>query len=430
MKTTQTRFLLPAALGVSALLAAAAPAARAERLVLLTTANSLVTVDSNRPGTALELLTVNGLPAGETLLGFDVRPANGSLVAVSSASRLYTVRVDATGTSATATAIGTAPFTPALQGSLFSFNFNPTVDRIRLVSEARQDLRLNPDTGTVAFTDGNETYATTDANAAVSPAVSGVAYTGSGPNATVTQLYVIESAAGVLALQNPPNNGTLTTVGPLGVGANVRARGFDISNATERGYVNFLVNGVPTLYSVNLGTGASTSLGALPTSFTATGAAAPTAIAGYNSLTVPFQNVVRQHSADGFVTKAQAVATNFTVGNALNPGAGSGAALRVVIRGFGPSLGDGGVGDPVLRVFRLVPANGTTPGGAVQIALSKDYTKNADGGAAVTATGYAPGSTTESAVVLTLEPGTYQARVTSQKGTTQGNARVEVLELD
>lgn len=429
MKTLKkTRLFLPAALGVALL--AAVPAARAERLVLLTTTNSLVTVDSNRPGTALELLSINGLPTGETLLGFDVRPRDGSLVAVSSASRLYTVRVDGGGTSATATAIGTAPFTPALQGTLFSFNFNPTVDRIRLVSEARQDLRLNPDTGGVAFTDGNEAYASTDPNAALSPAVTGVSYTSSGPNASVTQLYVIESAAGVLALQNPPNNGTLTTVGSLGVGANVRARGFEISNATERAYANFVVNNVPTLYSVNLGTGASTSLGALPTSFTAAGATAPTAIAGYNSLTVPFQNVVRQHSADGFVTKSQSVATNFTVGNALNSGAGSGSALRVVIRGFGPSLGSGGVGDPQLRVYRLVPANGTTPGGAVQIALSKDYTRNADGGAAVTATGYAPGSAVESAVVLTLEPGTYQARVASQKGTTQGFARVEVLELD
>ena len=40
-----------------------------------------------------------------------------------------------------------------LAGSDFGFDFNPTVDRIRLISDADQNLRLNPMTGGVAATD-------------------------------------------------------------------------------------------------------------------------------------------------------------------------------------------------------------------------------------------------------------------------------------
>ncbi len=420
------RFTLPAALGVAALLAAAAPVpgARAERLLLLTNANGLVTVDSQNPGVALDFVGVTGLGAGETLVGADVRPANGALTAVSSASRLYSVNV-ATGAT---TAIGTGPFTPALQGTLFSLNFNPTVDRIRLVSEARQDLRLVPDTGVVVLTngapDGNETYAATDVNAAISPAVTGVAYTASGPNATVTQLYAIESAAGVLALQNPPNSGTLNTVGPLGVGANVQARGFDISNATERGYVNFVINNVPTLYSVNLATGASTRLGPLPTFFGTNPSVPLVPITGYNALTVPFQNVNRRQSSEGTVTKTQPLFASFTVGSALNPTAGSGSAVRVVIRGLGPTFGANGVANPQLRVFRL-GANGAQ----TQIARNSG-TFTAAEQAALLATGFAPAFAGESAVLLTLQPGSYAARLAPKRNTDQGNARIEVIELD
>ena len=49
---------------------------------------------------------------------------------------------------------GAPAFTPALSGTAFGFDFNPTVDRIRVVSDTGQNLRLNPDTGAVAAVDG------------------------------------------------------------------------------------------------------------------------------------------------------------------------------------------------------------------------------------------------------------------------------------
>ena len=126
----------------TACLAVPAVGSAAERLVAVDEANRLVVFSSDTPR-AITRVRVTGLGAGERLLGLDVRPANGQLVAVSSSSRLYAL--DA-GTGA-ATAIGQAPFSPAVSGGAFGFDFNPTVDRIRLTSDGRQNLRLHPDTG-------------------------------------------------------------------------------------------------------------------------------------------------------------------------------------------------------------------------------------------------------------------------------------------
>ena len=64
---------------------------------------------------------LSGVPSGETILGLDIRPANRQVYALSSASRLYTINVP----TATATAVGTAPFTPALDGASFGFDSTP-----------------------------------------------------------------------------------------------------------------------------------------------------------------------------------------------------------------------------------------------------------------------------------------------------------------
>ena len=39
---------------------------------------------------------------------------------------------------------------PPLNGTGFGFAFDPVADRIRVVSDSEQNLRINPDTGTVA----------------------------------------------------------------------------------------------------------------------------------------------------------------------------------------------------------------------------------------------------------------------------------------
>jgi hypothetical protein len=229
----------------------------------LTSNNALVMFDSTTPGAIIGSVSVSGLSNGQVIRGIDFRPADGGLYGVSSDSRLYTINT-ATGA---ATAIGASgQFT--LSGSAFGFDFNPTVDRIRVTSNLDQNLRLNPSNGALAATDGTLAYAAGDVNAGANPNIVGSAYTNSFNGATTTTLYNIDSVLDVLVTQNPPNNGTLNTVGSLGFNTSENV-GFDIvpfSNAALASLTG--PNGISGLFSINLSTGAATSIGAIGSGLT------------------------------------------------------------------------------------------------------------------------------------------------------------------
>ena len=251
-------FTLVVALLCAAGLGRAATADAAELLYAVDTKNRLVSFDSERT-TSIKRIPFVGLPAGEQIVGLDVRPANGQVIGLGSTSRLYRLDVS----SGQATAIGTAPFVPALSGTSFGFDFNPTVDRIRVTSDARQDLRLNPDTGVTAAVDGTLTYAAGDAGASTVPRVVGSAYTNSVAGATTTTLFNLDAARNTLVIQNPPNNGTLVTVGPLGLTIGPNA-GFDIAGSDGVAYAALQIPGndaSSALHRINLTTGAATLVG-------------------------------------------------------------------------------------------------------------------------------------------------------------------------
>jgi hypothetical protein len=268
-----------------------AGAAQAEFVYGLTATNSLVTFDTATPGVFGPSLGVSGLDAGESLLGIDFRPANNALYALGSGNNLYTIDLD----SGFATKVNASPFAVALNGASFGFDFNPTVDRIRVVSDAEQNLRLNPITGGVvdgdAVTpgvqgDGNLAFVGGDPNFGLNPDVVGAGYTNSFAGALSTQLFVLDAANDILALQNPPNAGGLVTVGSLGINIS-SVTGFDISGQTGVAYMS--ANG--GLYSINLGTGSASFIGAFGTAATITdiavipgpGALALLALAGAKS---------------------------------------------------------------------------------------------------------------------------------------------------
>ena len=250
-------FMLVAAVLCAAGLGQAADARAAERFYGVDAGNRLVTFSGQTPA-SIKRTAFTGLPAGEQIVGIDVRPANKQVVAVGSTSRLYRIDV----ASAAATAIGSAAFVPGLAGTSFGFDFNPTVDRIRVTSDARPNLRLHPDTGATAAVDGQLSYAAADPGAGSTPRVVASAYTNSVAGATTTQLFDLDAARDALVLQNPPNNGTLVSIGSLGIdiGDNV---GFDISAVDGVAYVSAQVgqSSSSQLYTVNLTTGATTQVG-------------------------------------------------------------------------------------------------------------------------------------------------------------------------
>lgn len=227
----------------------------------LTTSNKLLRFNSGTPGTIESTVQVSGLGTDESLVGIDFRPATGQLFGISSGSRLYTIDM---GTGAS-TAVGSAPLTTTLSGANFGFDFNPAVDRIRVTSDDDQDLRLNPNNGAVAAIDGTLTYTTTDTNTGKNPNIFASAYTNNVPGPASTVLYDLDSNLDVLVTQNPPNSGTLNTVGPLGMDVTA-VGGFDIVGANTAFAALAPTGGeanTTNLYTINLSTGAATMVGAI-----------------------------------------------------------------------------------------------------------------------------------------------------------------------
>jgi hypothetical protein len=254
--------MLIAATALLGALAAAAPASAAETVYGLTNGDSLVTFSSSRPGTVSSPQAITGQGSGESFVGIDVRPATGQLYGVTrsgQSGRLY--RIDPV--TARATPITTQPFT--LTGVDFGVDFNPVPDRVRIVSDTGQNLRLNPSTGNAPTADTSLAFATGDANAGETPMVGAAAYTNPVPgNPTPTSgpadtlLYDLEAGNDVLVTQDPPNNGTLNTRAPLGIDISTLG-GFDIGPAGNLALASATPAGAmrPRLYSINLGAGSA-----------------------------------------------------------------------------------------------------------------------------------------------------------------------------
>lgn len=216
----------------------------------ITSANNLVKYNSNAPGTTLSNATITGLPAAEKILAIDFRPATGQLYGLGNSSRLFIINQE----TAVATAVSTTPFTPAISGSLVGFDFNPTVDRIRLVTSAGLNIRLNPETGAVAATDAAINPGT--------PAIVAVAYSNSVAGTSTTTLFDIDMTSGKLFKQDPPNNGTLVEVGSLGISTGNES-GFDISSDNAFSLASFNIGANCVLHQIDLVTGKATKLGNL-----------------------------------------------------------------------------------------------------------------------------------------------------------------------
>lgn len=208
--------------------------------------NNLNMFNPTNPASVLTRV-ITGMAGGETVLGMDLRPATGQLYALGSTGQIYTVNM----TTGFAAAVGATPL--VLNGTDFGFDFNPVADRIRIVSNTGQNLRVNPNDGIMV------TPADTSLNPG-SPNVTAVAYTNSYAGTTTTTLYDIDSTTGMLYIQNPPNNGTLTSVGALGLNV-ASSNGFDIGGNSNMGYALLTVGGTNGLYSINLTTGAATLVG-------------------------------------------------------------------------------------------------------------------------------------------------------------------------
>lgn len=257
--------VLALVLTLGVLLATALPARAGDsepNVFALTTTNELLTFNESRPDRILSRLPIMGLPSGERILGIDMRPADKQLYAVGSTSQLYTITL----TTGMANPIGTPFVIPLDFTNEIGIDFNPVPDRLRIVTDKGQNLRVNPNNGAVVDgdpardgiqPDGTLMYVSGDRNQGTGRIV-GAAYINNVAGATTTTLYDIDSQRDILAIQDPPNSGGLKTVGALGVNAS-DVVGFDIFTDEDgdnaRAAIRVGSNNSTQFFTVNLGTG-------------------------------------------------------------------------------------------------------------------------------------------------------------------------------
>ena len=217
-------------------------AARAETVAALVGDATLAHVDTTAKKVT-KTVTITGI--GGSVLGIDVRPADGMLYAVISDGSVVTIDPmsgKATAKSKLDTMLGA--------GTAATVDFNPVADRLRIIGTDGTNLRANVDDGKVTK-DGQLKFAETDTMKGKTPKVTAGAYTNAFKGTKETALFDID-ATGALLKQAPPNDGILNTVGMLGMSGEAVA--FDILSDGQGGNQAWAMAG-DTLYKVDLATG-------------------------------------------------------------------------------------------------------------------------------------------------------------------------------
>ncbi len=240
------------ALGVTALFNAPASAdCRGSesrlKVVGLTNDQRLICFNADSPSNSDNLGEISGMSGDTRLVGIDFRPATGELYGIGNSGGIYVLDTD------DASASLRGQLNTALTGTNFGVDFNPVVDRLRIVSDTGQNLRVDVSTGAV-------TTDTVLATTATATGVTAAAYTNNDSDAnTGTTLFDIDTTNDQLVIQAPPNAGSLNAVGKLLVDAS-SAAGFDIystlrgggSAVNVQGFAALTSGGRTRFYRINL----------------------------------------------------------------------------------------------------------------------------------------------------------------------------------
>lgn len=240
-----------------------------EMIVAVTADNKLIRFNGGQPQRIQSSLTLKGLKAGEQVLGIDFRVARNQLYLLASSGQLYRVKL----ADASLEPIGAPVGLPA-SGGQWGFDFNPTVDRIRVVHETGANLRRHPDNGSQVDGnpglgglqgDGTLIFDASDANANKPVRIGGAGYTYNKQDEKLTTNYAIDLAQGLLVTQGTkegvapgvsPNTGRLFTVGPLGI--RPERLQFDISDVNNAAYIAVDEAAGDAVYRVDLMSGKAT----------------------------------------------------------------------------------------------------------------------------------------------------------------------------
>ena len=244
-----TRLALLAACATTSLTAAAT--AQAATVAALQDGKTIAWIDTDKKAVTGSVV----LAGGASLVGIDVRPADGKLYGLTKDGAIVTIDAKSGKWEKKSQLSEKLP-----DGATFAVDFNPAADRMRVIGSDGTSLRVNVDDGKAAV-DGKLRYADNDAAKGATPKVTAVAYINSFAGTKETALYDIDAAAGSLVKQAPPNDGILNTVGKLGVKLD-GAVAFDIWSDGKGGNTAWLLTG-NTLHTVDLASGTAKAVGAI-----------------------------------------------------------------------------------------------------------------------------------------------------------------------
>jgi len=200
---------------------------------ILLSSNRLAFIDLNAPNSSLATPSaITGISIGDTLVSIDRRPQNGFLYGLgynagAGTVTLYTIHPEtsfATPLGVAGGFVGADGTTPVMIGggnanTRFEIDFNPAVDRVRVISSLGENFRMDPNTGMVLdgnlgmTTPQNGTNMDGPLNISSTPAqAQGTAYTNNvANNGNITTQYTLDETTDSLYIQNPPNMGSLSS---------------------------------------------------------------------------------------------------------------------------------------------------------------------------------------------------------------------------
>lgn len=234
----------------AAILAVAAHPAAAATIVGLTGDRTLVIFETDAPAVTRSI-TVEGV---DRLAGIDLRPANRTLVGVTTENVIVTIDIE-TGKAAEVAAMD-KPL--AIGDGPVIVDFNPAADRLRYMT-GTTNHRVHPDTGAVTV-DGSLAFEDGDMHAGETPDIVAAAYINSFGKPEKTAMFDIDATIVAVIQQTKPNDGTLRAIGKLGLADAAAPYAFDIQTLADGTNNAFLVTG-GSLHTVDLATGAAKTIG-------------------------------------------------------------------------------------------------------------------------------------------------------------------------